>query len=426
MRARVLAASIVVAAAHAAPPAGAAGREAEEALAACRRAWERQEPLLAIPSCEKAVELDQKNAEPHFHLGLAHYALSAPGENADPASIEAHRKSGIESFRRYLALARASGENPANRPKAIGGILSLYVLGDEEDDAMLAWAEELAAEKKPAFIHLVTLAAVYSRHERWPEAERFAKKAVEAAPRSPDTCVGLATLYARPVWNGHRRFDEMIRTLERCARLAPRDPVAHFRLASMLWDKAYKDESLGAKARAAYVDRGLAHADNALAVDDGYMEAHVYKGLLLRLKAKDAGGEREQALYLERAAAESARAAALRESGAKLREDPYAAWFGAAMPAMRAGGPIAEPKLVSAVDPVYPELARQAKAQGTVIVECTVGVDGRVTDAKVLKSIPLLDQAALEAVRKRVYAPTTFEGIPVPVIVTVTLNFRLG
>jgi len=75
--------------------------------------------------------------------------------------------------------------------------------------------------------------------------------------------------------------------------------------------------------------------------------------------------------------------------------------------------------------PVYPPIAESARVQGVVIIEATIGVDGTVTDAKVLRSIPLLDQAALDAVRQWRYTPTLVEGTAVPVIMTVTVNFTL-
>jgi len=62
---------------------------------------------------------------------------------------------------------------------------------------------------------------------------------------------------------------------------------------------------------------------------------------------------------------------------------------------------------------------------GVVIIEATIGANGRVTDAKVLRSIPLLDQAALDAVKQWVFTPTLLNGVPVPVIMTVTVNFTL-
>ena len=58
-------------------------------------------------------------------------------------------------------------------------------------------------------------------------------------------------------------------------------------------------------------------------------------------------------------------------------------------------------------------------------MEATVGADGKVTDVRVLRSIPLLDEAALAAVRQWDYAPTVVNGITVPVVMTVTLNFTL-
>ena len=61
---------------------------------------------------------------------------------------------------------------------------------------------------------------------------------------------------------------------------------------------------------------------------------------------------------------------------------------------------------------------------GEVIVEITIGVDGAVTNARVLRSIPLLDQAALDAVRQWRYTPTLLDGRPVPVVMTVQVAFR--
>jgi protein TonB len=75
--------------------------------------------------------------------------------------------------------------------------------------------------------------------------------------------------------------------------------------------------------------------------------------------------------------------------------------------------------------PVYPPLAIAARAQGLVIIEATIGVDGEVTGARILRSVPLLDDAALTAVRQWRYAPTTLNGLPVPIVMTVTVNFTL-
>ena len=92
---------------------------------------------------------------------------------------------------------------------------------------------------------------------------------------------------------------------------------------------------------------------------------------------------------------------------------------------VRVGGNIKTPTKTHDVKPVYPPIAQSARVSGVVIIEATIGPDGRVKDAKVLRSIPLLDQAALDAVKQWQFTPTLLNGVPVPVIMTVTVNFTL-
>jgi protein TonB len=94
--------------------------------------------------------------------------------------------------------------------------------------------------------------------------------------------------------------------------------------------------------------------------------------------------------------------------------------------AVRVGGQIKEPKKLKHVAPAYPDIAKQARVQGVVILECTISPQGKVTNVTVLRGIPLLDQAAQDAVKQWVYTPTLLNGVPVPVIMTVTVNFKLS
>jgi periplasmic protein TonB len=75
--------------------------------------------------------------------------------------------------------------------------------------------------------------------------------------------------------------------------------------------------------------------------------------------------------------------------------------------------------------PTYPEMARIARVEGTVIIEAVINAGGEVIEAKVLRSVPLLDQAAIDAVRQWKYTPSLLNGIPVPVVMTVTVTFTL-
>jgi protein TonB len=94
--------------------------------------------------------------------------------------------------------------------------------------------------------------------------------------------------------------------------------------------------------------------------------------------------------------------------------------------AVRVGGQIKEPKKLKNVNPTYPDIAKQARVQGVVILECTISPQGKVTNVTLLRGIPLLDQAAIDAVKQWVYTPTLLNGVPVPVIMTVTVNFKLS
>jgi len=93
--------------------------------------------------------------------------------------------------------------------------------------------------------------------------------------------------------------------------------------------------------------------------------------------------------------------------------------------AVRVGGQIKAPTKTRNVQPIYPLIAQSARVQGVVIIEATIDPDGKVANTRVLRSIPLLDQAALDAVRKWEFEPTRLNGVAVPVIMTVTVNFTL-
>lgn len=94
--------------------------------------------------------------------------------------------------------------------------------------------------------------------------------------------------------------------------------------------------------------------------------------------------------------------------------------------ALKVGGNIRPPQKVKDVRPAYPALAREAEVEGIVILEARIDENGRVSHTRVLKSIPLLDQAALDAVQQWEFQPTLMNGAPVPVVMTVTIAFHLN
>ena len=92
---------------------------------------------------------------------------------------------------------------------------------------------------------------------------------------------------------------------------------------------------------------------------------------------------------------------------------------------VRVGGGVPQPVQLRKVNPVYPPIAQSARVQGVVILELTLDAQGFVTDARILRSIPLLDQAAIDAVRQWQYTPTLLNGVAVPIVMTATVQFTL-
>jgi periplasmic protein TonB len=89
------------------------------------------------------------------------------------------------------------------------------------------------------------------------------------------------------------------------------------------------------------------------------------------------------------------------------------------------GGNIRPPARVHYVEPVYPRFALAGGVQGTVILQATIDEQGSVREVKVLRSVPLLDDAAVRAVSQWKFTPTLLNGTPVPVVMTVTVGFAL-
>ena len=93
---------------------------------------------------------------------------------------------------------------------------------------------------------------------------------------------------------------------------------------------------------------------------------------------------------------------------------------------IRVGGSIVEPRKIRDVKPTYPLEAAAAGTEGTVIIEATIARDGTVQNARVIRSIAGLDESALAAVLQWQYTPTKLNGVPVEVVMTVTVSFVLN
>jgi TonB family protein len=292
-------------------------------------------------------------------------------------------------------------------------------------------------------------------------AQDAAAATVASLRRAFPNDVAVLSFIARTASNSGR-FDDAITALNEIAALDPANPRSHQVIATFYWEKAYKDLSLPPQQRMEYVQAGIAATDRALAADPAYVDALVYKNILLRMAANLDPANRDslvaQADALRNRAMELQRARGGGSGGvnAGTRRDmefvpapgqaappppppppppsdltsPVTPPVGAPVPEfvdglrpVRIGGAIKPPAKIRDVKPIYPPIAQSSRIQGVVIIQAVIDTAGNVAAASVLRSIPLLDQAALEAVGQWQFQPTLLNGVLTPVVMTVTVNF---
>jgi len=93
---------------------------------------------------------------------------------------------------------------------------------------------------------------------------------------------------------------------------------------------------------------------------------------------------------------------------------------------IRVGGNVAAASLIRKIQPVYPQLAKQARVQGSVHFTAIIGKDGTIQNLQLIGGHPLLVQAAQDAVKQWLYKPTLLNGDPVEVVTQIDVNFTLS
>lgn len=264
------------------------------------------------------------------------------------------------------------------------------------------------------------------------DAEKTLQAGVEAT-QNLEVLQSLAGFY-----NRQGDFDKTMRMLENIASRDAANPQRHQLVAVYYWEKAQRDQRLSPADKAHHLQSGIAAADRAIALDPDYVEALTYKNIMLRMQGNmETDAVRQQALFAE---ADTLRTRAMQIARSRPAAPRQAGEPGAPPPpppppmapfvdgvrALRIGGEIKTPRKLRDVKPVYPPIALDAKVAGMVIIEALIDPQGHVRDAQVLRSIPLLNEAALDAVKQWQFEPTLMNGVAMPVVMTVTVNFTLS
>jgi TonB family protein len=260
------------------------------------------------------------------------------------------------------------------------------------------------------------------------ENQELAKKAIALfetvlvkEPQNLQALSGLASIYQSTL--DHARARDLYLRL---TRVDPQNPVNFYAAGSTNWILAYdKQKPLPDAERAGVIDEGLENLAAALRLNPLYDEAMTYTNLLLREKAKLTSDAREAARLSNEANQWVEKALATRRLNRPLGAGPA----GAAPPpppgtiATQIGADVAQRNLVTRVEPGYPPLLRTINMQADVILQITINRIGDVVDVKVVRGNPVVNEAAIEAVRQWKYKPYLVNGQPSDVITTVVLSF---
>jgi tetratricopeptide (TPR) repeat protein len=277
---------------------------AKAALKDGNKAYKDENFKQAIEHYQRVVELVPDNAAAHFYLASSHQALYRPGKTDDPANRE-RLDTAIAEYKK--ALEAATGEDPNDKilsNNALSALTAIYADEPFKDyDTAVSYADRLVKQNPDDIKNLFAMANLYERFNQIQLAEQTYSRAWELNPSDVKACGALAAFYNKPLWEGRSRFDEAIGVLERCASLSPDDPTGFYKVSTFYWDKAYRDPMLTDQQKDEYADKGLTAVERALTLKSDYIDAIVYKGLLLRVKAAITTDRRRAFQLLEEAQA---------------------------------------------------------------------------------------------------------------------------
>ena len=324
-------------------------------------------------------------------------------------------------------------------------------------DTLLAFADDTGLVSPPAFSarrHLFYRVMLLSK-----EGDMSSLRIAIAS------CVLIVVLGAG-AWHAVQAFPLYGKgDVTQAAQQPPRDPTVRtaptppepvstvdlHRRAVEYQDKARVDTALTPEDRLKLIAAAIAYEDRALALEPNFVDALVYKNILLRMQANLTADPQERKALLAEADELRSRAIALRNAGVRSPSEPSgiapppppppppppmspsAAALSpdfetnvARLQPIRVGGNIKTPTKVRDVKPEYPDEARAKKVQGVVILEVLIDEDGSVADARILRSIPDFDEVALGAVKQWKFVPTLLNGQATALLMTVTVNFTLS
>lgn len=275
-------------------------------------AYQGQDYKKAAQLYEEALRENPELVEVLFFLGNCYDNQYKPALRGQ-AENDALLTKAIENYE--AAAQRIAADTPDHkmlRTRALQYLVAVYG-SDKLDDPVKAEPIILQLiQNDPADpANFYQLGQLYEGAGVYDEAEKVYSLATKASPNDPNTYVQLASYYDR-----QGLFEKKIAALEERAQKEPNNPDAFYTMSVHYWNEAYKNARLSDSVKQSYVQKGMENVDQALKLKADYVEAMIYKGLLLRLQALFEKDPAKQQTLLKQADAIRDQATAMRDKKA--------------------------------------------------------------------------------------------------------------
>jgi tetratricopeptide (TPR) repeat protein len=290
--------------------------KARMALKDAHTAYQQQDYRGAIGKYEEAIAADATQTEAYFYLGNSYDNLYRPTRRGEATNDELINNA-VANYKKAVELE----QRPELKKLALQYLANAYGADKLNDPAQSEPVVQQLIDLDPADpLNYFALARIYEDSGDYERAEQTLVKARDSRPTEPTVYTTLAAFY-----NRQGNFDGAIQALQSRAEREPNNPEAFYTIATYYWEKAYRDFSLSDPEKVKHVQSGLTAIDKAISLNNQYMEALVYKNLLLRVQANlEKNPARQQALLRE-AEQLSNRAEEIRKANATGGSQPAAA-----------------------------------------------------------------------------------------------------
>jgi tetratricopeptide (TPR) repeat protein len=266
--------------------------KAKMAFKSANTLYQQQDYRKAVEKYEEALAEDPNLTYAYFFLGNSYDNLYKPGRKGESAANDALLTKAIANYKKAAEVE----QDPKIKRLALEYLVSAYGPDKMNDPSQAEPMVQRMIELDPKEPNnYFALANIYEQSGNYELAEQTLVKAREVRPNDPAVYMQLAGYY-----NRQGEFDKTIEALEARAQKEPNNPEAYYTIATYYWDKAYRDFRLPEAEKKKFVQSGVDAVDKAIGLKGDYMEALVYKNLLLRLQANlEKDQAKQQALLKE-------------------------------------------------------------------------------------------------------------------------------